>query len=248
MNYDKLIDDIVAWLREQVQKSGSKGLLVGVSGGVDSAVVACLIHRAMPKDSLGVILPIKSSTNSLEDAMKLVDKEGINNITIDLTDEHESILKKTVSALKNADMLKNDYVKITDANLRARLRMSALYAAANDLGYMVVGTDNVEETYTGYFTKYGDGAVDILPLKTISKKEIYEMAKILGVPSNIIKKAPSADLWENQTDEAEMGVSYDAIAKYIAGEQVSENDSETIQALHRKSEHKRNPIPFFDRT
>lgn len=112
---------------------------------------------------------------------------------------------------------------------------------------MVVGTDNVEETYTGYFTKYGDGGVDILPLKQIHKSEIYEMAKILNVPESIINKAPSADLWENQTDENEMGVSYPTIEKYLSGNDVDEKSKQIIERLHKNSEHKRNQIPFFER-
>lgn len=247
MDYNKLIDDIVIWLKEQVKKSGSKGLLVGVSGGIDSAVVACLIHKAAEDNSLGVIIPIKSSKNSLEDAKKLIEKEKIKSITLDLTDAHEIILDKTINALKEEKILKEEYKAITDANLRARMRMSALYAVANNLGYMVVGTDNVEETYTGYFTKYGDGGVDILPLKQIHKSEIYEMAKILNVPESIINKAPSADLWENQTDENEMGVSYPTIEKYLSGNDVDEKSKQIIERLHKNSEHKRNQIPFFER-
>jgi len=151
-----------------------------------------------------------------------------------------------MNAIKKLNLFKDDYLKITDANLRARLRMSTLYSIANNLGYMVVGTDNADETYTGYFTKFGDGAVDIMPLKKILKKDVYEIGKVLGVPETILKKAPSADLWENQTDESEMGVSYESIEKYISGEQVSEKDEKIILSLHKKSEHKRNLPPYFE--
>ena len=151
-----------------------------------------------------------------------------------------------MKTIKDLGLFKDDYLKITDANLRARLRMSTLYSIANNLGYMVVGTDNADETYTGYFTKYGDGAVDLMPLKKILKKDVYEIGRVLGVPESILKKAPSADLWENQTDESEMGVSYSSIEKYITGEKVSENEEKIILSLHKKSEHKRSLPPFFE--
>ena len=244
-DYKTLIENIVKWLKNQVEKTSSKGLLVGVSGGIDSAVVANLIKLACPDNSLGIILPIHSSKSSIDDAKLLVKQCNIQTITIELTDEHTKILEKSINELKIKDIFKQQYHKMTDANLRSRLRMSTLYAIANNLGYMVVGTDNADETYTGYFTKYGDGGVDILPLKKIYKSDVYEMAKILKVPKSIIEKAPSADLWENQTDEAEMGVTYKAIESYMKGEKVSQEEEKIILNLHKKSEHKRNiPICF----
>lgn len=246
MDNKLLIEKLVNWLKEQVKNTNSKGLLVGVSGGVDSAVVANLIKLACPNNSLGVILPIHSSKSSLDDAKLLIEQCKIDSIVVNLDDEHIKILEKSMNELKNLGIFKKEYEQMTDANLRARLRMSTLYAIANNLGYMVVGTDNADETYTGYFTKYGDGGVDILPLKKIFKSEVYEMGKILGVPDSILKKAPSADLWENQTDETEMGVTYKSIEKYMKGEKVSEKDEQIIINLHKKSEHKRNMPPYFE--
>lgn len=246
MNHKYVAERLISWLQTQVQVSNSKGLLVGISGGVDSAVVANLIKLACPNSSLGVIIPIHSSKSSLDDANLLIHQCNIQSITVDLSEEHQLILNKSMNAIKKLNLFKDDYLKITDANLRARLRMSTLYSIANNLGYMVVGTDNADETYTGYFTKFGDGAVDIMPLKKILKKDVYEIGKVLGVPETILKKAPSADLWENQTDESEMGVSYESIEKYISGEQVSEKDEKIILSLHKKSEHKRNLPPYFE--
>lgn len=246
MNHKYVSERLISWLQTQVQVSNSKGLLVGISGGVDSAVVANLIKLACPNSSLGVIIPIHSSKSSLDDANLLIHQCNIQSITVDLSEEHQLILNKSMNAIKKLNLFKDDYLKITDANLRARLRMSTLYSIANNLGYMVVGTDNADETYTGYFTKFGDGAVDIMPLKKILKKDVYEIGKVLGVPETILKKAPSADLWENQTDESEMGVSYESIEKYISGEQVSEKDEKIILSLHKKSEHKRNLPPYFE--
>lgn len=246
MNHKYVAERLISWLQTQVQVSNSKGLLVGISGGVDSAVVANLIKLACPNSSLGVIIPIHSSKSSLDDANLLIHQCNIQSITVDLSEEHQLILNKSMNAIKKLNLFKDDYLKITDANLRARLRMSTLYSIANNLGYMVVGTDNADETYTGYFTKFGDGAVDIMPLKKILKKDVYEIGKVLDVPETILKKAPSADLWENQTDESEMGVSYESIEKYISGEQVSEKYEKIILSLHKKSEHKRNLPPYFE--
>lgn len=246
MNNKELIERLVQFLQNQVQISKSKGLLVGVSGGIDSAVVANLIKMAFPQNSLGVILPIHSSKNSIEDAKLLINQCQIKSLTIDLSQEHKMIFDKTVKLLEECGLYKKEYARTADANLRARLRMSTLYAIANNLGYMVVGTDNADETYTGYFTKYGDGAVDIMPLKKVFKSDVYEIGKLLNVPESILKKAPSADLWENQTDESEMGVSYEAIERFMKGESLPKEQEDIIKALHQKSEHKRNMPAYFD--
>lgn len=245
MNKEKLINDIVAWLKSEAKKAHSNGLIVGLSGGVDSSVVAHLIKRAFPENSLGVILPIKSSKSSLEDARKLVAQSEINSLTIDLTSIHEDMIGLTFTSLQSKNLFNEKYKVISDANLRARLRMSTLYTIANNLGYMVVGTDNKDEYFTGYFTKYGDGASDLLPLAEIYKSEVYEMARFFNIPESIINKAPSADLWENQTDEDEMGVKYSEIEKYIKGEDIDEKSKSIIRKLHLSSEHKRNIPPIF---
>lgn len=245
MNKEKLINDIVAWLKSEAKKAHSNGLIVGLSGGVDSSVVAHLIKRAFPENSLGVILPIKSSESSLEDARKLVAQSEINSLTIDLTSIHEDMIGLTFTSLQSKNLFNEKYKVISDANLRARLRMSTLYTIANNLGYMVVGTDNKDEYFTGYFTKYGDGASDLLPLAEIYKSEVYEMARFFNIPESIINKAPSADLWENQTDEDEMGVKYSEIEKYIKGEDIDEKSKSIIRKLHLSSEHKRNIPPIF---
>ena len=130
---------------------------------------------------------------------------------------------------------------MTDANLRARVRMSTVYTVANNLGYLVVGTDNAAEIHTGYFTKHGDGGVDLIPLANLTKREVNEWAKVLGVSDDVINKAPSAGLWEGQTDEIEMGTTYDMIDAVLEGrlDEVPKKDQDIIARLHRISEHKR---------
>lgn len=151
------------------------------------------------------------------------------------------ILEQVTSKLKDKNLYKENNLKMTDANLRARVRMSTVYTVANNLGYLVVGTDNAAEIHTGYFTKHGDGGVDLIPLANLTKREVYEWAKELGVHDDVINKAPSAGLWEGQTDEIEMGTTYDMIDAVLEGrlDEVPQKDQDIIARLHRISEHKR---------
>lgn len=237
---DQKIDHVVMWLQDQVKQSGTKGILVGLSGGIDSSVVAFLLKKAFPNDSLGVILPCKSHSKDAEDAYALAEAVGIKHFEIQLTDAHQDLLKGIDAAFEGA-VYEND--QLTDANLRARLRMTTLYGVANKLGYLVAGTDNAAELLTGYFTKYGDGGVDILPIAHLTKGEVYDWAKHLGVPASIIERPPSAGLWEGQTDEDEMGTTYNMIDKYLNGEMIPEKDEAIIEGLNKKSEHKRRMPP-----
>ncbi|MCD5415221.1 MAG: NAD(+) synthase [Clostridiales bacterium] len=245
---EKKIDQAICWLREQVRVSETQGLVVGVSGGIDSAVVANLIKRAFPNNSLGVILPIRSNENDEEDGLAVVMKIDLKCAVINLDKEHKTILDKTIYELAELGLYNKEKKRITDANLRARLRMSTIYAIANQLSYLVVGTDNAAELHTGYFTKFGDGGVDLLPIATLKKHEVYDWAKCLDVPPEIIKRKPSAGLWEGQTDEQEMGTTYKYIDALLEDKLIPDEDREIIESLHEKSMHKRvmPPYPTFD--
>ncbi|RKQ37901.1 NAD(+) synthase [Oceanobacillus halophilus] len=243
----KQIEEVINWLQQQLKETGAKGFVVGVSGGIDSAVVANLIKRAAPENSLGVLLPIYTKPEHMVDGQKVIEKSGIDSLTLDLTETHEVMYSHIKNQVKEQNAFNETTDQLAGANLRARLRMSALYTVATNYNYLVVGTDNAAEWYTGYFTKYGDGGVDILPLVDFTKSEVREMAKYLDVPETVITKAPSADLWEDQTDEKEMGTTYDKIDAYLKGEQVPEKDKEIIERLHQRSAHKRNALPQFRR-
>ncbi|TQS74673.1 NAD(+) synthase [Ornithinibacillus gellani] len=242
---EKHVDEIVKWIQEQVKQAGCNGAIVGVSGGLDSAVVAFLIKRAFPDHSVGVMMPLNSNPRDMVHAKQVIETSGITGLTIDLTDTHRTLWETLESEL--GDTFQQDAARLTNANLRARLRMSTLYAIASNHHYLVVGTDNASEWYTGYFTKYGDGGVDILPLVDFTKQEVREMAAYLGVPEEVIHKNPSADLWEGQTDENEMGTTYTMIDAYVKGQKIPEKDKDIIERMHRVSEHKRNPLPQYRR-
>jgi NAD+ synthase len=233
------IEKLVQWLQEKVKEAGLNGAIVGISGGIDSAVVAHLIKRAFPNQSLGLIMPCKSNPSDQEDALKVVNSSGINHFVIDLTSAHQTLFTEIEDKLKNGQQWNEKAGKLGDANTRARLRMTTLYAVANNFGYLVVGTDNAAEWHTGYFTKYGDGGVDLVPLVHFTKGEVRDLARALGVPETVITKAPSAGLWEGQTDENEMGTTYNMIDSFLKGEEVPEQDRLIIEKLHKQSYHKR---------
>src|SRR5699024_2887423 len=239
ISLEKEVQKIVSWLREKVEEAHVKGLVVGVSGGLDSAVVAYLMKRAFPDHSLGVIMPIQSTEDDLKDAYEVVEKNAMEYVTADLTSTHTTCLQTIIQSDPGLENVNNDVMRMADANLRARLRMSTLYTYATLHNYLVVGTDNKSEYYTGYFTKYGDGGVDLLPIVDYTKTEIWEMARVLGVPQVVIDKKPSADLWEGQTDEEEMGTSYTHIDAFLEGREVPAEDAQVIQAMHTKTAHKR---------
>lgn len=234
MDYQRLIDEWVEWLRERVQAAHARGVIFGLSGGVDSAVVAGLAVRAFPETALGVIMPIDSQKEDEEDAKKVAKKLGLNTIRVDLGDVFRTF-QGTVS----------EQSKLALSNVKPRLRMLTLYCYAQSLGYLVLGCSNRSEFMTGYFTKYGDSGADLLPLASFMKSEVYELARVFDLPKEVIDKKPSAGLWEGQTDEAEMGVTYSQIENYLVGENLEASVYQKIDGMNRHSEHKRHYPPIF---
>lgn len=238
-NLDASIQFIVNWLREQVHETKTNGLIVGLSGGVDSALVSFLIKKALPNDSLAVVMPCHSNAQDIEDARQTAKACGINSLVVDITSSHTDLIQTIQSQLAAKDDKQVEINHLVDGNLRARLRMSTLYAIANHYNYLVVGTDNAAELYTGYFTKYGDGGVDLLPIARLLKRDVYTWAEHLGVPQSVLQRAPSAGLWIGQDDETEMGTTYDHIDDFLVGRAIPEQDRSKIEGMHRRTAHKR---------
>lgn len=236
-NLQKKIDLTVQWLQDKVEESNTNGLIVGLSGGIDSSVCAALMKKAFPDNALGVILPCSSQSVDAKYAKKLAETIDIDYLTINLTDEHKRLFEKIDKALQPSATAERK--TIAKANLKARLRMSTIYGIANSLNYLVIGTDNAAELVTGYFTKYGDGGVDIMPLANLTKGEVYEWADALTIPKEIIERPPTAGLWDGQTDENEMGTTYDYIDAYIQGKKIPAKDQAIIERLNKNSQHKR---------
>lgn len=235
----------VDWLREKVKEANAKGLVVGISGGVDSAVVAGLCAQAFPGNCIAVIMPSHSDPDDREDAIWIAEGFELRPIEVNLSGAHTQVMGQVKKGLES-QRRELEAEKLAEGNLKARLRMATLYAVANSLNYMVVGTDNAPESYTGYFTKYGDGGVDLLPISSLTKKEVRAWARMLGLPMRIASRVPTAGLWPGQTDEAEMGVTYDQIDRYLIGETVPPEVQERIETLHRQSEHKRHTPPSLE--
>jgi NAD+ synthase len=239
------INQAVDWLRERVTEAKAKGLVVGISGGVDSAVVAGLCSRAFPDNCIGVVMPSHSDPEDKEDALWIAEGFELRTLEVNLGGAHTQIMGQVKKDLESQGC-KLEGEKLSQGNLKARLRMSTLYAVANALNYMVVGTDNAPESYTGYFTKYGDGGVDLLPISSLTKAEVRAWARMLGLPMRIATRVPTAGLWPGQTDESELGLTYDLIDRYLLGEEVSPEVQERIETLHRQSEHKRHLPPCLE--
>ncbi|MDI6893068.1 MAG: NAD(+) synthase [Bacillota bacterium] len=233
MDTARLAEHLVRWIREQVEESGTRGTVVGLSGGVDSATVAALCRRAFPQAAHTLILPCESDPADLQDADLVAGALGLQPVTIPL-DEPYRALRATLPAGGPPERH-----RLALANLKPRLRMIALYYYANTYNLLVVGTGNLSELHVGYFTKYGDGGVDILPLAGLVKSQVRELARHLGVPEPIISKPPTAGLWPGQTDEGEMGLSYSDLDRYLLTGEAAVDVRRCIERMHLVSEHKR---------
>jgi len=231
---EDLANKLVAWIREQVAAAKSRGAVFGLSGGIDSSVVAVLCKRAFPDNALALIMPCYSSEADLEHARAVCQKFYIPARTVVLDAIFDSLLETLPSEGYDAETQ-----KIAGANLKPRLRMITLYYLANRLGYLVVGSGNRSEISVGYFTKYGDGGVDILPLGNLVKSQVRELAIHLGIPKEIVDKPPSAGLWVGQTDEEEMGISYEELDRYLTAGTADEEVKKKVDAMMAGSAHKR---------
>ncbi|MFC1989539.1 NAD+ synthase [Chloroflexota bacterium] len=241
MDTARLTEKLVFWIREKVLAGGCKGVVLGMSGGLDSSVLAVLCQRAFPENTFGLLMPCHSSREDEEHALAVASKFSIPTKTVVL----DSIFNALIKALPD-DSIDPAARNLAKANLKVRLRMLTLYYLANQLKYMVVGSSNRSELTVGYFTKYGDGGVDVIPLGNLVKGQVRELASFLGIPREIIDKPPSAGLWSGQTDEDELGFSYDELDRYLVTGEASKEVKERIEAMMKASGHKRLPPPVAD--
>ncbi len=218
----------------------ARGVVFGMSGGLDSSVTAILCKRALGDKVLGLIMPCHSNPADEDHARLVADLFDIRTEKIDLGPVFDLLL----NLLPAGD-------RLPVANLKPRLRMVALYYFSNRLDYLVVGSGNKSELMAGYFTKYGDGAVDISPLGGLLKTEVRQLAQELGVPPQIIAKPPSAGLWAGQTDEGELGITYDELdeaLRALEAGKIDQFDDEVLAMVRKmvsRNHHKRASIPIY---
>ena len=232
-DYAKETEKRIAFIRQALEEAHADGILFGNSGGKDSALVGILCKMAC-ENTEGIILPCSSKRNftiDKDDGMEVAEQFGIKTRLIDLTAQKE-LLMQTVSEVATL----ND---AAIANIAPRLRMITLYTVAASENRLVAGTGNASEYYMGYFTKWGDGAYDLNPIADLPATEVFEFLRYLKAPEAVITKAPSAGLFEGQTDEEDMGVTYAAIDRYIQTGEAEEKDKAIIDRYHSRSEHKR---------
>lgn len=246
LEYSKLINEAenaIKWIKDFVRESGAKGVVVGNSGGKDSATVIAMATKALGKENvLTVAMPCNSIKEDLEDA-KLVSKTyDVKLLEVDLTDSYNNLEDSVNKTISNIGTQLNKEAKV---NIKPRMRMLTLYGIAQSLGYLVIGTGNLCERMVGYTTKWGDSASDFNPIANFTVDEVLAIGEYLGVPNRIIHKAP-ADGLGVLTDEEKMGVTYKQIAEYIETGKTDTEAMEKIKKMHNNSKHKRELVPTYE--
>jgi len=240
MNTKKTAERISSWIADRTHEVGlCTPIVVGLSGGVDSAVVAALADLS-GVEVRGLILPCWSDERDEEDAEIVAHKFCDTHVVSDL-----SLVYSRMRSAVSDGVSKN---RLAHGNLKARLRMAALYYEANRTNALVCGTTNKTELLLGYFTKHGDGGADIEPIADVWKTDVFDLARYLGVPDCIVAKSPSAGLWEGQTDEDDFGMTYaeiDAALKRMESGTLEQTDFDArVLDMFESSEHKRVPAPI----
>ena len=242
---EELIKQVLEFIKKEVKESGTNGIVCGISGGLDSAVVAYLSILAIGKENVSLIHLPEDELDPVhtEDAMLLAKELNAQLKIMNITSILEEMMKQIPDLESNL---------LAKGNLKARIRAVILYAIANLENKLVVGTSNKSEISIGYGTKYGDLAADFFPLGDIYKTHLFEIAENLGINQRIINKAPTAGLWANQTDEEEIGASYEKLDSFLIGHELKQDEEtlaadlnlnkhqiERIRNLMKNSKHKR---------
>ncbi len=240
-DYKSEFENRVAFVKRLLDESGAKGIVFGNSGGKDSALVG-IICKAACDNTVGIIMPCSSRRNyeiDARDGEELARQFNIETRVVDISPVKEALLRQ-VSAAAEVN-------KMADVNIAPRLRMTTLYAIAASEGRLVAGTGNRSEAYVGYYTKWGDGAHDFNPISDLTATEVFEFLRYLDAPAGIIDKAPSAGLFDGQTDEDEMGFKYAELDELLLTGHTNDRAAAIIERMHRNSAHKRSPIRTFDK-
>ena len=236
-------ENAIKWIKDYAEKTGAKGVVVGNSGGKDSATVIAMAAKALGKDKvLAIALPCNSISNDLDDARLVVNTFQVKSLEVDLTESY-NIFEKTIN--NSLEELNIELNKDSKINIKPRMRMTTLYGIAQSLSYLVIGTGNLCERIVGYTTKWGDSASDFNPIANFTVDEVLAIGEYLGVPDKIIHKAP-ADGLGGQTDEEKMGVTYKQIAEYIETGKTDKDAMENIERRNKISKHKREQVPFYE--
>lgn len=234
-NYEEELANRVRFIQEVVTNAGAKGIVYGNSGGKDSALVGILCKKAC-ENTIAVRMPCearRSYEEDLQDAQTIATQYGIELRTVSLDACKEALIQETKKETTLTSMALQ--------NVTPRLRMATLYLIAASEGCLVAGCGNRSEHYVGYFTKWGDGAYDLNPIADLTVSEIYAFLQYLQAPQAIVKKQPSAALYDGQSDEEELGICYASLDRYLDGQEEDSGIIDTIQQLHLTSQHKRNP-------
>lgn len=251
INVDEEIAKRVRFLKDYVRSAGATGLLIAISGGLDSAVAAGLCKRAtdeltqetgMEYMTLGVFQPY-GEQEDIDHSYETAKAFGLTHtVETNIEDTVDEIALEVEHGMKSIGQFRHLSIP-GKGNVKARTRMVMQYALSFELNLLVVGTDHASESIAGFFTKWGDGAVDVMPLSSLNKRQIRQIAASIGVPEDIINKAPTAGLWAGQNDEQEMGVSYEDNSDYLEGKSVDPASQKRLESHFKKTEHKRSPIP-----
>ena len=253
LDYDYVIERIASFIRDSVKRARATGVVIGLSGGIDSSVTAVLAVKALGRERVtGLILPDSETTpmEDVQDARELAESLRISHFQLDIHDIFQVYGRMLP--------FYGEQFKVANGNLRARIRMTILYYYANISNKLVCGTGDKSELLLGYYTKYGDGGVDILPIADLYKTQVRELARRLGLPKKICEKPSSPRLWPGQMAEAELGITYEEIDQILylyveqnkSAEEIIEETGispekvrEVIERVHR-NEHKRLPPPI----
>lgn len=238
------MNEAIEWIKDYVKASGSKGVVVGNSGGKDSATVIAMSVKALGKENvIAVSMPCNSISQDYDDAKLVADTFDVRFIKSDLTDTYEKLEQTINFSIREIEF--NEIANEAKINIKPRLRMTTLYAIAQTLDYLVIGTGNLCEAMVGYTTKWGDSASDLNPIANFTVAEVLAIGKMLGVPDKIINKPPNDGLG-GKTDEEKLGVKYAQIAEMIETGTTDDVAEKIIIKKFNESKHKRKPVPIFD--